>query len=355
MKHNMKSMVSGILIGSMLTGGITLAKTGSETLEAWFSDIKIVINGAEIQPKDANGNTVEPFIVNGTTYLPVRAIGEALQKEVKWDGTTNTVSLNDTTVPTNPPVATPMPTPAPTEAPTAEPSEFSYTTTEILQISGYQKDAIKGEVKTAWDVSQKNASFSAKMRCNNGGLGDYVDCEITLLETDSTKADGFTGDFKVVIDKTVKYEKIKGTVTVANNQLSLHTEEYDYRLIAELKKSAQNTQEQIASFYGLNATNYNGEKATGFFGVEVAPDKSNLTVSGNFTVNNKQYTLKLNKLNSVTDKQIEGVFSLLCNDEIIVNEATATLSDLSAPLGETMTFLMEGFVTLQLQVVEIAR
>ncbi len=37
-------------------------------------------------PKDANGNVVEPFTMNGTTYLPVRAISNALEKDVEWDG-----------------------------------------------------------------------------------------------------------------------------------------------------------------------------------------------------------------------------------------------------------------------------
>ncbi len=35
----------------------------------------------------------EPFIYNGTTYLPVRAVGEAVGKEVAWDNDTKTVTL----------------------------------------------------------------------------------------------------------------------------------------------------------------------------------------------------------------------------------------------------------------------
>lgn len=193
------------------------------------------------------------------------------------------------------------------------------------------------------------------MRCNNGGLGDYIDCEITLVETTSTQHNGFTGAFKVTMNEAVKYETIKGTVTVENNQLSLHTEEYDYRLLAALKNTEPNTQKKSPVFYGLNAKNYNGEQATGLLGFEISSDQSALTVSGNFTVDGKQYTLKLNKLISITDKQIEGIFSVLCNGEILVNEVTATLSDLTSSLGETVTFDMEGFVTLQLQLAEIAR
>ena len=75
-------------------GGNILAFTDTvKTLEAHFSGIRITVDGNEITPHDANGNTVEPFIVDGTTYLPVRAVGEALGKEVGWDGATRTVSI----------------------------------------------------------------------------------------------------------------------------------------------------------------------------------------------------------------------------------------------------------------------
>ncbi|MBQ9976669.1 MAG: hypothetical protein IJP16_09160 [Clostridia bacterium] len=47
-----------------------------------YNDIKICIDGNYITPKDAGGNVVEPFIINGTTYLPVRAVASALGKEV---------------------------------------------------------------------------------------------------------------------------------------------------------------------------------------------------------------------------------------------------------------------------------
>ncbi|MCL1859872.1 MAG: copper amine oxidase N-terminal domain-containing protein [Oscillospiraceae bacterium] len=66
-----------------------------KTVSISYNDIKITLNGKQITPKDANGNAVDPFILNGSTYLPVRAVGEALGLEVDWDGKTNTVILND--------------------------------------------------------------------------------------------------------------------------------------------------------------------------------------------------------------------------------------------------------------------
>ena len=48
-----------------------------------------------IEPKDVNGNVVEPFIIDGTTYLPVRAICNALGLKVNWNSETNTVELTE--------------------------------------------------------------------------------------------------------------------------------------------------------------------------------------------------------------------------------------------------------------------
>ena len=58
-----------------------------------YRGIKIILDGATITPKDANGNVVEPFIIDGTTYLPVRALSNALGFDVGWDNATSTVSI----------------------------------------------------------------------------------------------------------------------------------------------------------------------------------------------------------------------------------------------------------------------
>lgn len=55
--------------------------------------IKIVINGTLIEPKDVSGKVVNPFLIDGTTYVPVRAITEALGKKIDWDGETRTIYI----------------------------------------------------------------------------------------------------------------------------------------------------------------------------------------------------------------------------------------------------------------------
>lgn len=70
-----------------------IAATSTVTAELSYRDIKITMNGAAVIPKDADGNTVEPFIIDGTTYLPVRAVSDALGLGVNWDAASSTVQL----------------------------------------------------------------------------------------------------------------------------------------------------------------------------------------------------------------------------------------------------------------------
>ena len=93
MKKRLQGLVTGVLIGTLLTSGVVFAKQTTETINVVYDNIKILIDGKEYQPTDANGDVVEPFIYNGTTYLPVRAIANAFDKEVDWEAQTSTVTL----------------------------------------------------------------------------------------------------------------------------------------------------------------------------------------------------------------------------------------------------------------------
>lgn len=66
-----------------------------KTVTIEYANIKMVVDGIPVTPQDANGKTVEPFIYNGTTYLPVRAVGDAIGKQVTWDGKSKTVYLGE--------------------------------------------------------------------------------------------------------------------------------------------------------------------------------------------------------------------------------------------------------------------
>lgn len=93
MMKRLQAMVISLIIVTLLTGGFVFGEQITKTAELFYNNIKIYIDGEEIIPKDANGNKVEPFTMNGTTYLPVRAISNALGANVQWDPNKNAVII----------------------------------------------------------------------------------------------------------------------------------------------------------------------------------------------------------------------------------------------------------------------
>ena len=99
MKERLQGLIAGVLIGTMCCGGIALAKKATETIEVTYSNIKVYKDNVLCELKDANGSIIEPFIYNGTTYMPVRGTANLADMQVTWDGATQSVYLWDNLVP----------------------------------------------------------------------------------------------------------------------------------------------------------------------------------------------------------------------------------------------------------------
>lgn len=92
MKKSLKSVVAGAAIAAVLSGAAFAAgSTRTETLH--FNGISLRVNGETVQITDSTGAPTEPFIINGTTYLPVGNVAKLLGYTVQWDGATQTVVL----------------------------------------------------------------------------------------------------------------------------------------------------------------------------------------------------------------------------------------------------------------------
>ncbi len=99
MKERLQGLVAGIAIGAMCTTGAVFAKTAIETIEVSYDDIKVYKDNVLCELRDANGSIIEPFIYNGTTYMPVRGTANLADMQVTWNGASKSVYLWDTMVP----------------------------------------------------------------------------------------------------------------------------------------------------------------------------------------------------------------------------------------------------------------
>ena len=90
--QRMKDVCLGATVAALVMGAApaAYAKVANMDIPVMFNNIKIVVYGTELKTDK------EPFIYEGTTYLPVRAVGEAVGKNVTWDAASKTVILGET-------------------------------------------------------------------------------------------------------------------------------------------------------------------------------------------------------------------------------------------------------------------
>lgn len=87
MRGILKKLVSGVLVGCIAFGTIATASAiqGMVTKELYYGDISVSLDGKKLTLTNEGGGAVEPFAIDGTTYLPIRAISSALGLGVEWN------------------------------------------------------------------------------------------------------------------------------------------------------------------------------------------------------------------------------------------------------------------------------
>lgn len=97
-KKPMKMLSAGVLISGVLFTTSVDAASVKKRIEAYYNDIKIVYKNQTV----AVDSKTEPFIANETTYVPLRMMGELFDKNLQWNGATNTITVYDKTTPISP-------------------------------------------------------------------------------------------------------------------------------------------------------------------------------------------------------------------------------------------------------------
>lgn len=92
-KESLKGFFAGVVVTLTASTIITVFATPIEqAINVVYDNYRIIIDGADKSnvPEDS-----KPFIYNGSTYVPLRYIGEAMGKKVLWDGDTKSIYIND--------------------------------------------------------------------------------------------------------------------------------------------------------------------------------------------------------------------------------------------------------------------
>ncbi|WP_127495637.1 hypothetical protein [Paenibacillus glycanilyticus] len=100
MNKSMKRTVATMMIAGMTVSGAAgaFAGTNMEKINAFLNHgIGFKINGSTYIPKDENGNKLSPITYHDTTYLPVRALSNALNTPIQYDSKTNTIYIGTST------------------------------------------------------------------------------------------------------------------------------------------------------------------------------------------------------------------------------------------------------------------
>lgn len=86
MKRTLKIVVLSVIITAMVMS-TALGAQVKKTIEVVYNSVNITVNGKKV--------TTDNILYDGTTYVPLRAISEMLDKQVAWNGKTNTASIKD--------------------------------------------------------------------------------------------------------------------------------------------------------------------------------------------------------------------------------------------------------------------
>lgn len=90
-----KGFVSGLLMTVLvLSMCLSVSAAANRTIQV-EDGIKITLNGSDMTPRDVTGKVVPVFLYEGTTYVPARAISEALGLNVSFNSATRTVVLSN--------------------------------------------------------------------------------------------------------------------------------------------------------------------------------------------------------------------------------------------------------------------
>lgn len=92
----MKKIVVLLLVCVLILGGKIVFSNSITSITAQINPaINYTLDGEKFVPRDMDGSVMDTIIYNGRSYVPLRAIAEALGIAVDWEGSTSTIILGE--------------------------------------------------------------------------------------------------------------------------------------------------------------------------------------------------------------------------------------------------------------------
>ncbi|HIR85040.1 MAG TPA: hypothetical protein IAA56_06825 [Candidatus Galloscillospira excrementavium] len=93
MKKHRSRFLSGLLVVAMVAALAIPAAAEMVQLNA-TTGVTIYVDDQKVDPRNSQGDQVDALLTGGTTYLPIRALGDALGKDIGWDESTTTAYVS---------------------------------------------------------------------------------------------------------------------------------------------------------------------------------------------------------------------------------------------------------------------
>lgn len=210
-----KKIVSTLAI-MLILSTVVIASSRIANIKVVYDNIKIVVDGKEVNfGLDSEGKKIEPFIYNGTTYLPVRAVGEAIGKDVSWDQSSKTVFLGSAAVNNNF-----------TQVNTEEKDLVNTLNAfnETRRVYVYKSGKNKGIELQLYDNTETNINYNLEGKYTN------ISCLVGVEEASKKGTLKFIGDGRTLAEYPIESDKMADNVNVdvtgvKNLMIQLHSDE----------------------------------------------------------------------------------------------------------------------------------
>ena len=184
------------VIALSVAGAMLLSVAGAASYRTFTAteraDFTIVMDGQVQKMKDGNGNVINPVVINGSTYLPLKATANLFEKSVQWDGATSTITIGEKVA-------------------------VERSLLDVMKQIGTHGNFVKGNTTLTFDIGDVGVTYDTAIKVPHrlqpfvGALNEeYSELSVDLLSLDNdttfTIFDNDTGF--VILEKDVKKGEI---------------------------------------------------------------------------------------------------------------------------------------------------